>query len=234
MQCDIVALFEDLLVALYVVDLAGKLKSVLNGKIRVSAVNVHAEFCSCVSYQDTDSAQTDNTELLAHDLRTYELALALLDQLSYLVALALESLDPVHSSRDLSGGKKQTSDDQFLNCIRVSAGGVEYYNALLAALVNRDIVDACARSCDSQQVGGQFHLVHGSGANQDSVRICDIITNGVLALVEQVGTACGDLVKCKYVYHVTISFDQVYQPFSVSNFFMNSTSFSTPSIGIAL
>ena len=65
----------------------------------------------------------------------------------------------------------------------------------------------------------------------DSVRILFFVAYGVLALVEQVGAACGYLIECKYVYHVMLSFDQA---FSASNFFMNSTSFSTPSIGIAL
>ena len=195
MQGDIVALLEYFLVALYIVNLAGELQSVLNGEVRVSAVNVHAEFSGCVGYQDTNSAQTDNAELLAHDLRTYELALALLDQLSYFVALALEGLDPVHSSRDLSGGQQQTCDDKLLNGVCVSAGGVEYYNALLGALVDRDIVYACARSCDSEEVPGQLHLVHGSGAHENCVCICSsVVCYGVLALVEQVGAAGSDLV----------------------------------------
>ena len=96
--------------------------------------------------------------------------------------------------RQLSGGQQQTCDDKLLNGVCVCAGGVEYYNALLGALVDRDIIYACARSCDSEEVPGQLHLMHGSGAYQDSVRILFIVAYGVLALVEQVGAAGSDLV----------------------------------------
>ena len=97
-------------------------------------------------------------------------------------------------ARVLNFARGELVNDADMIGVCVCAGGVEYYNALLAALVDRDIVYACACSCYCQQVSRKLHLVHGSGAYQDCVRICDIIADGVLALVEQVGAACGDLV----------------------------------------
>ena len=93
---DIIALLKNLLIGFYIVDFTREFQRVLNVQERVCTVYLHTESCGSVRNENSDSAQTDNAKFLAHDLWTYELALAFFNELTHLVALTLEGLYPLH------------------------------------------------------------------------------------------------------------------------------------------
>ena len=77
--------------------------------------------------------------------------------------------------------------------------------------------------------------MHGGTAHQNSIGVVDIIGMGIL-LGQQFGALCGNLVERMNIKHngFLLSMRESNQPFSFSKASMKATSFSTPSMGIAL
>ena len=172
-----------------------------NGQERVCADDLHAQVNGNVCNQCADGAQTDDTQGLALDLRPCELALAFLHQLAYVVALLLEGGNPCHSLGDLPGGQQQSCDYQLLYSVCVCAGGVEYNNALLCALVNGDIVHTGTCTGNGKQIAAEFHIMHSGGTNHDCIRILRCVSNGILCSVQAAGAYLGNFIECLNLKH---------------------------------
>ena len=109
-----------------------------------------------------------------------ELALTLFDQLRHIRALALQALRPLNAAEHVAAGQQQAAHDQLGHGVGVRAGGVEHADALLGALVDRDVVHACARAGDAQQIVAEGHVMHRSGADKHAIRHRLFVGDGVL------------------------------------------------------
>ena len=200
-QRDIIRLRIDVVDISCYLNLRLEVQSRVYRQERIVADNVHAERDSDIGKLAADSAETDKTEGLAHDLSAREIALAFFNELAYLVALTLKGLSPLDSLGNLSRSEKKSAYRKLLNGVGVCAGGVEYYDALLRALVNGDIVYAGARSCDSKKLLAELHVVHLSRAYHYSGGVLYRVAYGVSRLVENVGAAGCDLIQSKNIVH---------------------------------
>ena len=140
-----------------------------NRQERVSTNDLHAQ-CNCgICHQRTDSAQTDDTQGLALDLRTCELALALFHLLCHRCFAVFQSCCPCHCLRNLTGGDEQTGQHQFLYGIGIGTRCVEYTDASLRAAIQRNVVDACAGTGNCLQIVTKRGVVKGCAADQDGI-----------------------------------------------------------------
>ena len=92
-------------------NIAGQLPCVLNGDVRITAVYGHAECACSIGNQNADGAETDNTELLALDFLTGELAFAFLNELRY-VLIILDGLYEVNTAENVTACKKETESSE--------------------------------------------------------------------------------------------------------------------------
>ncbi len=160
MDGDVIALFENFVDILN--DLGIRRKSSLNAlrKERIISDYLHAESFSSLRNLKADCSESDNTERFAHDLGTRKLRFALFNKLADIVALAFQTLAPIISGCNLSRSEKKSADNKLLNCIGVCAGSVKNNDALLCALVNRNVIRSCAGTGDRNSFGRKLSLVH--------------------------------------------------------------------------
>ena len=188
--------------------------------------DVHAQALrGGVGHDGADGAQTDHAQRLSADFGTGELGLALFDQLGNLRALSVQSARPVDAAGHVTAAQHQAADDQLGHGVGVGAGGVENHDAAPGALVDGDVVGTRARARDGQQAVGQVHVMHGGRANQNAVRHGLLLGNeialGGQALMDDVG-------------NIVERLNLIHHAFSFSKAFITSTSFFTPSTGMAL
>ena len=201
------------------------------GHKRVVSDNVHAEVERRFRRLRAYRSETYYAERFALYLGTYELALSFFDEFCD-VRFSFKGFCPLYAADDVSGRKEQGSDNKFFYRIGVCAGGVENNDALFRAFVKRNVVRARTRSGNGFEFGVQRVFVHIRAADKYTVGRVDIVCAGEFVRIENIRAYRRYLVEFLYLKHSICSFD-VYA-FSVSNFFMNSTSASTPSTGIAL
>ena len=192
---DVVTVGIDLVKRFGVADGARQVPRGIDRQVRVVPVDLHAEGDGRIGDQHADRAEADDAEFFAEDLRPGEGRLAFFDELGDGVALALQPLRPVRARDDAAGGQQQTGQHQFLDGVGVGTGGVEHDDALFAAEVDRDVVDARARARDRGQTLRQSHIVHGRRTHEHAVGIIELIRDRV-ARAEARRAAGRDLVEC--------------------------------------
>ena len=169
MESDVIRVLHRCFHGVGFVDGGAQLPGVLHGNIGVITYYVHAHATGGgVGHQRADSAQTDNSQFLAAQFGADKLALFLFHQLFQALGVLI-FLDAGNAARDVAGGEQQARDDQLGHGVGVGTGGVENNDALLRALLNRNVVDAGARAGDGQQGIRQDHIVNGRAAHQDGV-----------------------------------------------------------------
>ena len=156
---------------------AGKAPCGIYRQEGVVAQHFHIKMAGKVGHHDADGAQTDDAQTLAAQFGANKLLLARFHQLGNLIALALQGLCPLHGGVDLTGRHQQTCNDQFLYGIGVAAWGVEYNDALFGALVDGNVVDACACTADGLYGFGQFHFMHAGAAQHNAFRFLQFVWN---------------------------------------------------------
>ena len=205
----------------------GQIQRIGHRKIRVIADYLHAERFRNVGYKAADRPKTDHAERFACDFTTGKLSLARLDLLGD-IRFVRNSRSPVDPPDNIPRGQKQGADRKLFYRVCVGARRVEYDDARLCAPVNGNIVDARAAACDCQQFFIQRHIMKLCRTHHDRIRV-------FAGIRYRIGTAkdvCADL--CDLVHQFDIHAVTSYFGFFFAKSSMNSTSFSTPSIGIAL
>ena len=221
---DVVAGCAELVQAGGMPHLAGQSPGAVDGKVGIIAVDIHAKIDGRIRDFRADGPEADDAQLLAADLRSDKLLLSLLAVLRHRRAVR-NAADPLDAGDHVSGGDQHCAEHQLLHAVRVGAGGIEHHDALFRALLQRDVVDACAGSGDGQHVFRDLHLFHVRGTDQNSVRLLKILRQPVV-IEKAVRADLRDRVEALDPEHHFASFS--------SKAFMKATSFSTPSTGIAL
>ena len=205
---------------------AGEHPCVVYGDEGVVAQNVHAQRSAGVGHLNADRAQADDAQRLACKLRADEILLAGFYLLFDAYFAVLERAAPFDTLGDLAGGQQQAGQNQFLYGVCICAGGIESYDALLGHAIQRQVVHACACAADAQQLFGKLRGVHVCAADDDGIGIINVGSNVVFVRVEHVQIDVGDRIQGLNIIHAYLC--------SISNFFMNSASARTPSMGMAL
>ena len=181
MDGDIIGVLDGVFHGIGPVHGTGQGPGVGDGNIGVIAHYIHAKALgSRIGYQRADGAKADHGQLLAPQLGAHKLVLALFHKLGK-VGVVLHGFHPLDAAGDIAAGKEQAAHDQFGHGVGIGAGGVEYHDTLLGALVNGDVIHAGARPGDGQEGFGQFHIVHGGAAHENSIRGGLVVGDGVIA-----------------------------------------------------
>ena len=221
---DVIAVCEDLIGRGGLCDAAREVPRRIDGEERVEAVDLHAECLRRVGDEHADRAEADDAELFAQQFGAGKRALALFDELRDLLAVPLERSGPLDGRDDPARGHQQSREHELFDRVGVRARRVEHDDARLRAFLDRDVVDAGAGARDREQRLRQRHVVHRGGTHEDALGVLHL-GRKFIARAEAGGADRADFVEAEYLVH---------HAFSFSNFSMNSTSFSTPSRGIAL
>ena len=223
MNGNIITLAVNLIQALAVLNGTGKIPSRINGNIRVISINLHAKRSCRICNHASDGAKTDDTKLFAHDLTACKLLLLLLSQLINIL-LVLLSLNPFDTTYNITGSKQHTGKNQFLDTICIGTRSVKYNNTILSAFLNRNIIHSGSSTGDHSNTFRQLHIMHFCTSYKNRLTA----VNGIrifISLIKNIQTLLGNRIQAMILKHYA---------FSSSNFFMNATSASTPSFGIAL
>ena len=208
----------------------------INGNIWVIPVYLHSQMGGCVGNLSADGSQADNTQLLALNLAACKCLLALLCVLGDVVVLRI-GLAPLNTAHDIPGSHEHTRNHQLLYAVGIGSRRIEYNDALLRAGIQRNVIDTGSRPAHSQQVFRKFHIVHGSAAHQDGVSVRHVVCH-LISGRKQLRAALRNGVQAMNFFHNNPTLLYMSKDFYFLCFFsksaMNSTSFSTPSAGIAL
>ena len=196
---DVVAAMQDIVEVGDVLDGGGQAPGGLGGNVRVVAEHVHAQIDGGVGHQRADGAQTDDAERLAGDLLAGKGLLRLLGVLADGGGVGVLAA-PGGAGQDAAACQQHAAQDELLHGVRVGAGGVEHDDAGFGALVERDVVHACAGAGDGEQAFGQVHVVHGGAAHEHAGGLRDVVGKLVVG-PEQVGSLGGDVVQAVDVAH---------------------------------
>ena len=177
----------------------------------------------CVGYQHTDGSKTDYTEFLSFQFAARKSFLCFLGIFGNITVFFI-FLYPVNATQNISGCQKHACNNQFLYTIRIGSWCVKHYDSLFCAAIQRNIIHTCSCSRNHLQVLAKFQFVKCCTSYQNSIRILSI-TDWYKIFTEIRQSAFCNCIK-------TIIF--VHYRFASSNFFINVTSDSTPSYGIAL
>ena len=235
MQGKDVALGVQLLPVVYPDNVAVQMPGGVNGDKGVAAVDLHSQSPGGVGQRAAYRTQADNAQALAPDLMAGKLGLALLHQPGHIGA-ALDGLHPVDAAHHIPAGQKHAAQGHLHHGVGVGAGGIEHHNALFGAGGQGNVVHTgtCPGHC--QQTFRQVHLVHIGAAHQHRIRLLQVV-HGLVVLRPQFHALGRNFIQRVNVIHDNSSFLWVfrsYRRFFCSKSAMNSTSFSTPSWGMAL
>ena len=100
---------------------------------------------------------------------------------------------PFDTSDNISGSQEQTRENKLLYTVLICARCIEYDDAFLRTLVERDIVDSGSGSGDGLESSREFCLVKRRAADQDSFRVLNIIYKFIVSR-EAVCAIVGDLI----------------------------------------
>ena len=195
-NADIIGFVIDLIDIHRMLYAAGKTPRRVNGKIRIIADHVHAELDCDIRNQRADCTESDDTKGLSGKLGSCKRSLPLLDQLGNLVSLRLQALDPLDAAQNVSGRHHERAQNQLLHGFGIRAGRVKDDDTLIAALVERDIVGSRAGPPDRDQGLSKMIIVQIRAAQQDRVRIGDVLPDLTAALTKKINAALGDMIHC--------------------------------------
>ena len=231
MQGDKIAVGKNLLPAVYPVNLTVQVPGGVNGDEGVAAVNLHSQLPGGVGKGAAHRAQADHAQGLAQNLVTCKLGFALLHLLRHIRSTG-NGFDPLHAAHHIPAAQQQAAEGQLHNAAGVGPGGIEHHNALLRAAVQGNIVHPRTGSGHGQKPVGEGKILHGRAAHQQRIRVLDFFGN--LIIFRPKGCALwGYFIEIVYLKHGRSSlFSHSYSLCSKSA--MNSVSFFTPSMGMAL
>ncbi len=165
---------------------AGQCPGVFNGDEGVVADDVHAQMHGGIGHQHADGTQAHDGQRLARDFGTHELRLALFNLLGHIELTGGQRLCPLGTADDVAGGEQETCQGQLFYGVGVGTGGVEHADTGIGALVHGDVVVAGTGSRDGLQGGGQFHVQHGGGADDDGIGCGFVLADGEILVIEMV------------------------------------------------
>ena len=223
MDCNEITISEDIIKIGYMPDIPAKAPCSIYGNIRIISVYLHAHMLSSISYSDAYCTESDNTKLLAHNLSSGEVLLLLLCCLGNILIILI-SLYPVNTACNITASKEHTGKYKFLNTIGIGTGCIEYNYTLLSHLIEWDIVNTGTGSGYTEKLLRDLHIMHCRRPYEYALSLIIIIGLDI-SVIESVKTNL-----CYWIQTMIL----IHYAFSFSNFFINSTSASTPSIGIAL
>ena len=218
--------------------------------VGVVAVDLHAQGRGRVGHLGSDGAQTDDAQLLALDLAACEGFFALLRGLGNVLIVRVAPA-PLDAPDQIPGSDQHAGKHHLLHAVGIRSGGVEHHDALLGAGVQRNVVDSGSGSGHGQQTLRQLHFMHIRAAHQNALRLPNAVGHHIV-LGQAVCAALGNIVQAMDLFHNllssfntgtaprpagrnSLSFPKLfYLPYLVSKSSINSTSFFTPSMGIAL
>ena len=192
MDCNVITVFVD---RVHVHDMfygARQHPCGVDGDKRVIPVNFHSESRGSVCDLTADRTETDDAELLALDLVSCKGLFAFLHLLADIFFPSMFSA-PFDTSDNISGSQEQTRENKLLYTVLICARCVEYDDALLRTLVERDIVDSGSGSGDGLESSREFCLVKRRAADQDSFCVLNIIYKFIVSR-EAVCAIVGDLI----------------------------------------
>ena len=227
---DKITLAVNLLIGFHKSDVPGHIQRIIHGKIWVASIYFHSKTVCRICHQHTDGSKTDNTKFFTGDLGSGKCLLRLFRCLGDISILFIV-FHPLDTTDDIAGSKDHRCYNQLFYTIGISSRCIEYDDSLFRTLLQRNIVDAGAGSRHGGQVIRQLHIVHGGASHQHSL-CCIYILHNLIFIIQKIQTACRDRIQAVHFY--THTFPHFCVASASSNFFINSTSFSTPSFGIAL
>ena len=192
MDSDVIAVFVDRIHIHNVLYRSGQHPRRIYGDKRVIAVNFHSESSSSVRNLTADRTETDDAKLLALDLVSCKGLFAFLHLLADIFFPGMFSA-PFDTSDNISGSQEQTRENKLLYTVLICARCIEYDDAFLRTLVERDIVDSGSCSGDGLESSREFCLVKRRAADQDSFRVLNIIYKFIVSR-EAVCAIVGDLI----------------------------------------
>ena len=224
MNGDVITFFKNLIDIKDVNRIVIQVPRRFDRKIRIIPVNLHAEMVGGVCHHDADRAKPDHTKRFPLDFRPGESAFSFFHHFADFFAVAFQRFGPFDPRNHPAGTDEQPRDHQFLHRVGIGARRIEYHNTLFRATVNRDIIRPCTGTRNGFQGFRKRLFMQGGGTHDRSVGVFYLVPDGVL-VIKLPQTAFGNFI---------IGFDLKHYAFSSSNFCMNATNFSTPSIGMAL
>ena len=192
MDCDVIALFVDRIHVHNVLYRSGQHPRRIYGDKRIIAVNFHSESSGSVRDLTADRTKTDDAKLFAPNLVSGKGFFALLHLLADIFFPGMFSA-PLDTSDNISGSQEQTRENKLLYTVLICARCIEYDDAFLRTLVERDIVDSGSCSGDGLESSREFCLVKRRAADQDSFRVLHIIYKFIVSR-EAVCAIVGDLI----------------------------------------
>ena len=162
------------------------------GDKRIIAVNFHSESSSSVRNLTADRTKTDDAKLFTPDLVSCKGLFAFLHLLADIFFPGMFSA-PFDTSDNISGSQEQTRENKLLYTVLICARCIEYDDALLRTLVERDIVDSGSGSGNGLESSREFCLVERRAADQDSFCVFNIIYKLIVSC-EAVCAIVGDLI----------------------------------------
>ena len=220
---NVITLPVNILHILDMADCPGQIPRGVHGDVGVIPVNFHSKRDRRVCYQLADGAKTDDPQLLSADLTAGKLFFLLFRQLLDL-RIVFFFPDPGNAADDISRCQKHSGDHQFLDAVGVGSRRVEYNDSPLRTFFQRNIIDSGACPCNRIQIFRKLHLMHRCTAHQDCLRFFKLLCFLILiAEISQPNLRNG-------IQAIIL----IHHRFASSNSFINATSASTPSFGIAL
>ena len=142
----------------------------IHGQIRVISIDLHAQTDGGVGNLYADGSQTDDAQLLPHDLRSGKILFLFLRRLGNIL-IGLRCLHPFDAAHHVSGRQKHTCDHQLLHAVGICAGGIKHHYTMFGTFVQGNIIDSRPGSGHSQQTLRQLHIMHGGASHQNAVRL---------------------------------------------------------------
>ena len=192
MDCDVIALFVDRIHVHNVLYRSGQHPRRIYGDKRIIAVNFHSESSGSVRDLTADRTETDDAKLFTPDLVSCKGLFAFLHLLADIFFPGMFSA-PLDTSDNISGSQEQTRENKLLYTVLICARCIEYDDALLRTLVERDIVDSGSGSRDSLESFRKLRLVERCTADQDSFRVLHVIDKLIVSR-QAVCAIVGDLI----------------------------------------
>ena len=200
-DADIIRFGIDAIEIHLVLDIARQTPCGIHGQIRIIPADGHTERNSGVCDQRADRAEADHPKRLAHKLGACKLRFALFNERGDVLAPPVEPLDPVDAAEHITRREHEQAEDLLLDRLSVRAGRVEDNDAAAAALIERDIVRAGAGARDGDQARLERIVMQVCRAQDQAVRIGDVLPNVAAARFELLQAAGRDVVHGLYVIH---------------------------------
>ena len=167
----------------------------------IEADDIHAEAQGGIGDAHADRAKADDTQRSVGQFETGKVFLPGLDILVDLRVLAFKRTREIPCLPDVARRHQHAGKHEFLDSVGIGTGSVEDRHSELRHLLDRDVIDACARTPDRLDGLRQLHVVHLCRAHEDSVRMRTLRGNFVISTRKPVESGDRNIVKGKNLVH---------------------------------